>query len=73
MVEPGQEKQRVSKVAYCKRYSLSVGLDEVLSGYKFIHPVAGKGQQIPEDDQIEKNPEFAPAMIGLVGIVKTVK
>ena len=73
VVKSGQEEQSVSKIGYRKIYGFPIGLNEVLRWYKLIQPVARKGEQIPDDDQVQENPEFAPAMVSLVFMVETVK
>ena len=61
MVESGEVIITIRNACDSKGVSAAGYLNEFILINKFVHPVAGKGEEIPRDNQPQKPFEFEPA------------
>ena len=61
MVKSAEIEIGVGKAGNGKKANAAIGSYEFFVCQEFMHPMAGKGEDIPGDDQPEKNSEFKPA------------
>ena len=63
MVKPGKVKKSIKGVGDNKSCNLGSLPDESFRIYNLSHPVAGKGEDIPQDDKPEKTFKLKPPWI----------
>ena len=61
MVKPGKVKEGIKGIGDNKRCNMNSLLDKSFRINNFSHPVAGKGENIPQDDKPEETFEFKPS------------
>jgi hypothetical protein len=72
MVKTGKVKKGIERIAYDKSCNLGSLLDKTFRIYNLSPPVAGKGEDIPQDDKPEETFEFKPTWSGYVILVHPV-
>lgn len=73
MVKSGQVKKGIKGVCYNKRSNMGSLPDESVRIYNFSHPVAGKGEDIPQDYKPEETFELKPARSAYAAMVYPVQ
>ena len=61
MIKPGEVKKGVKGIGDNKRCNLGALPDESSRIYNLSHPVAGKGEDVPQDDKPEETFELKPS------------
>jgi len=73
MVKPGQVKKSIKGICYSKRSNMGTLHNESFRVYNLPHPVAGKGEDVPEDDKPEETFELKPTLPGYAAMVNPVQ
>jgi hypothetical protein len=73
MIKPGEVKKSIKGVSYSKRSNMGSLFDESFRIYNLSHPVAGKGEDIPQDDKPEETFELKPSRSGYAVMVHPVQ
>ena len=73
MIKPGEVKKGVKVIGDNKRCNLGALPDESFRICNLSHPVAGKGEDVPQDDKPEEASEFEPTRSGYAVMVHPVQ
>ena len=73
MVKSGQIKKSIKGVSYNKRSNMGSLFDESFRIYNLSHPMAGKGEDVPQDDKPEETFELKPTRSGYAVMVHPVQ
>ena len=69
MIKAGKVKKSIKGLCDNKSCNLVSLPDEFFRIYNLSHPVAGKGEDIPENDKPEETFEFKPSRVGYTVVV----
>jgi hypothetical protein len=69
MIKAGKVKEDIKGFCDNESCNLVSLLDEFIRIYNLSHPVAGKGENIPENDKPEETFEFKPSRVGYAVVV----
>jgi len=70
VIKPGEKKQEISWACDHEGGNMITGMDILAWEHRFIEPVAGKGEDVPGQNEPDKAPEFGPASISYAGAVE---